>query len=300
VGIDWTVATLSVAAAFAFSVSTTLKKASAGQVPDVRSSREGGVTGFVAGTVRHPLWWAGVVADAVGLALQVTALHLGALAVVQPLLVSGLLFALLLRHRRWWHISGRELLWAAALTGCLIGFLILSGSITGTQQAAAADRLPAVIAAAVGLLTAGACLVLAQRRVPGATRAALIGIAVGAVYAATAALIKAATNVAAIHGLLAVMSSWQLYAVLGVGALGLFLTQLAFQAGPLTASLPAMSTVDPLLSVTIGILVYDEHLHRGPLGGAVLLALLLLLGVAVIQLSKVEAAELPGTSPTPP
>jgi len=299
VRIDWLVVALSVASAFAFSVSTTLKKASAAQVPDARSSRAGGVTGFVAATVRNPLWWAGILADVIGLGLQVLALHLGPLAVVQPLLVSGLLFALLLRHRPWWHISRRELVWAAALIGCLIGFLLLSGSITGTRQLTAADRLPAVIAAAVGLGTASACLFLAHRGIPASTRAGLIGIAVGAVYAATAALIKATTNVAAIHGLLAVLASWQLYTVLAVGALSLFLTQLAFQAGPLTASLPTMATVDPLLSVAIGVLVYDEHLRRGPLDGTVLLALLLLLAAAVIQLSRLDATELPKPSPTP-
>lgn len=296
--IDWLVVALSAAAALAFSVSTTLKKASAGQVPDARSSRTGGVAGFVAGTLRNPLWWAGILADAIGLGLQVLALHLGPLAVVQPLLVSGLLFALLLRHRRWWDISRRELGWAAVLIGCLIGFLVLSGSTTGTRQLTTADRLPAAIAAAVGLGAAGTCLFLAQRGVPASTRAALTGCAVGAVYAATAALIKAATNVAAGHGLLAVLASWQLYTVLAVGAMGLFLAQLAFQAGPLTASLPAMATVDPLLSVAIGVLVYDEHLRRGPLNGIVLLALLLLLAAAVVQLSRLDA-KLPDPSSTP-
>jgi len=69
------------------------------------------------------------------------------------------------------------------------------------------------------------------------------------------------------------------------------LTQRAFQAGPITSSLPAVSTVDPLLSVLIGVLVYHEVLHRGPLGGLLLLVLLLLLVTAVIQLGRVETEE---------
>ncbi len=298
VTINWLVVTLSVSAAFAFSVSTTLKKASASQVPDVRHPHAGGVARFVQGTLTHPLWLAGLAADAVGLSLQVTALHLGALALVQPLLVSGLLFALLLRHRRVWHISRQESIWAVVLTGCLIGFLSLSGSISSQQQPSTADRLPAAIAALAGLLTAGTCLILAHRLVPSTSRAALIGIAVGAIFAGTAALIKATTNVLTAHGPAAVLTSWQLYAVLVLGGIGLFLTQVAFQAGPLTASLPAISTVDPLVSVAIGGLVYDEHLRRGPLAGLVLLALLLLLATAVIALSRVEAAEV--SEPTTP
>lgn len=290
-GIDWLVVALSLGAALAFSLSTTMKKASAGRVPDARESGAGGVAGFVRATLRHPLWLAGLAADVVGLCLQVVALHLGALALVQPLLVSGLLFALLLRPRRAGRISRREALWAVVLTGCLIAFLSLSGSISGTQHAVAADRLPAVVAALAGVLVAGMCLFLAHRRVPAVTRAALIGVTVGAIYAATAALIKATTDILGAHGLVTVVISWQLYALLALGGAGLFLTQLAFQAGPLTASLPAISTVDPLFSVTLGVLVYDEHLRRGPLGGLVLFALLLLLAASVIQLGTIGATE---------
>ncbi|UQX86868.1 DMT family transporter [Jatrophihabitans telluris] len=290
-GVNWLVVGLSVSAALAFAVSTTLKKASASQVPKISGSGVRGVGGFLGRTVSHPLWLGGLLADGAGLALQVTALHLGALAVVQPLLVSGLLFALVLRHRHDWVISAQEVLWAGVLVSCLIAFLALSGSVSNSAQPSSADHLPAALAALAGVLTAGLCLSIARRRVPAGTRAALIGVAVGAVFAGTAALIKAATNVLTLHGPWAVLSSWQLYAVLALGGIGLVLTQLAFQAGPLTASLPAISTVDPLLSVAIGVLVYDEHLRRGPLSGTVLLALLLLLALAVIQLGKLESAE---------
>ena len=84
------------------------------------------------------------------------------------------------------------------------------------------------------------------------------------------------------------LTHWQPYTLIAAGGLGLLLTQLAFQAGPLTASLPAIATVDPLLSIAIGVLVYDEHLRRGPLGGATLAGLLLLLTLAVIQLARLN------------
>jgi hypothetical protein len=295
VGVNTAVVILSVSAALAFSVSTTLKNRSASQVPPAlpTQSRAGALARFAGATLRHPLWLAGLLADGIGLACQIIALHLGALAVVQPLMVTGLLFALLLRHTRPWQVSRPELVWGGLLVACLIAFLTLSGSVSGAQHPSAADRLPAVIAAAAGVLTSLACLALARRRLPPAGRAALIGVAVGSIYAATAALMKAASDVAANHGWTAVLTSWQLYAVLALGAIGLFLTQVAFQAGPLTASLPAISTVDPLLSIAIGVLVYDEHIHRGPLYGAVLLILMLVLATSVIQLGRIEAVELP-------
>ncbi|MDQ1742294.1 MAG: hypothetical protein QOE23_633 [Pseudonocardiales bacterium] len=285
--VHWLVIVLSLGSALAFAISTNLKHSSAAQVPDVSLLRPGAVARFVAATLSHRLWLAGIVTDAIGLSLQVLALHLGALAVVQPLLISGLLFSLLLRRRQGRPVTGAEVRWALVLTGCLIGFLALAGTNPGGGGDEGPDRLPAVVAAAAGVVLALACLVLAHRRRPAADAAALIGVAVGVVYAATAALLKGLTD-RAVHGPLVALTSWQLYTVVVVGAIGLFLSQLAFQAGPLTASLPAIATVDPLLSIVVGVLVYDEHIHRGPWSGFGLVALLALLGVAVIQLGKVD------------
>ena len=191
---SWVVVVFGVGAALAFALSTTLKNRMSTEVTDLRRQPTRLAT-FVAETVRHPLWLLAAVADIVGLGLQVTALHFGTLTLVQPLLVTGLLFALLLRHGAFWRIGRPELLWALVLTGCLIGFLIASGAMSTTSTVSGADRLPGGIAALAALLAGGGCLVLAQRSVPPAGRAALIGAAVGGVYAGTAALIKAATDV---------------------------------------------------------------------------------------------------------
>lgn len=286
--VSWLVVVLSLGSALAFAVSTNLKHSSAAQAPDVSALRVGTLARFVAATLSHRLWLAGIVADAIGLGLQVLALHLGALAVVQPLLVSGLLFSLLLRRRRGRRISGAEIRWALLLCACLVAFLFLAGANPGNPGDDGPDRLPAAAAAVVGVAVAGACLLVAHRRRPAADAAALIGVAVGVVYAATAALLKGLTD-RAVLGPLVALSSWQLYTVIVVGAFGLLLSQLAFQAGPLTASLPAIATVDPLLSIVVGVMVYDEHIHRGPWSGAGLVVLMLLLGLSVVQLGKVDA-----------
>ncbi|MDQ1738758.1 MAG: hypothetical protein QOE53_410 [Pseudonocardiales bacterium] len=284
--VHWLVIVLSLGSAFAYAISTNLKHSSAGQAPDVSRLRVRALARFVTATLSHPLWLAGIVTDAIGLSLQVLALHLGALAVVQPLLISGLLFTLLLRRRQGRPVTGAEVRWALVLTGCLTGFLFLAGT-NSAGGGDGPDRLPAVVAAAAGVGLALTCLVLAHRRRPAADAAALIGVAVGVVYAATAALLKGLTD-RAVHGPLTALTSWQLYTVVVVGAIGLFLSQLAFQAGPLTASLPAIATVDPLLSIVVGVLVYDEHIHRGPWSGFGLVVLIALLGASVIQLGKVD------------
>ena len=288
----WLVVALSLGAALAFAGSTSLKHLSAGDVPDAVDLRGSTLGRFVRATVSHRLWLAGVCCDVVGLALQVVALHLGALSLVQPLLVSSLLFALVIRGR----VEGRRLTrrqggWAVALTGSLCGFLLLAAA-PHAAGAAPADPLPAVIVGLAGAAVVATCIYFGRRQPPTRRTAALLGTAVGIIYAGTAALIKSATAIVSRHPL-DLLVSWQLYAVLAVGAGGLLLSQLTFQAGPLTASLPATATADPLVSIVIGVAVYDEQL-RGGSGITVALCLLLaVLGLAVVQLSRE-----PTTTPT--
>lgn len=282
---------LSLSAALAFAASSSLKHVSAGAVAETPRFAAGAMARFVRTTVTHRLWLAGILCDAVALILQVLALHFGALAVVQPLLVAGLVFALVFRRladRR--HVTGRQLVWALVLCAALAAFVAL---VSGGRGGEPVDRLPAVIAGATGAVFAAVCVVLGRRMSGSARRAALLGVAVGVVYAGTAALLKAITDILA-RDPMHVVISWQLYAVVVMGAGGLLLNQLAFQAGPLAASLPATATVDPLASIVVGVLVYDEHIPRVDDTGSALVALLAVLGVAVIQLVRNSPALVSG------
>jgi drug/metabolite transporter (DMT)-like permease len=279
----WLVAVLCLSAALAFAASSSLKHTSAAKAPDAQSLQPGRVGRFAWATLSHRLWLTGIAFDVVGLALQVVALHLGNLAFVQPLLITSLLFALIMRQRyEHHHITRTQVGWAVVLTAALGGFLLFVATGSGPQTA---DRLPAVVAGAVGAALAVTCVELGRRQQAQAYSAALLGVAVGVVYAATAALLKGITDIA-VRSPLEVLFSWQLYLVVALGLAGLLLNQLAFQAGPLTASLPASATVDPLLSVAVGVVVYDEHISRGPGGGIILVLLVIVLGVAVTQLTR--------------
>jgi hypothetical protein len=285
-GHAWLIVVLSLAAAFVFAMSSTLKHVSAGHVPDAQTLRPGLVATFIRATLTHRLWLGGIGCDIVGLALQVVALHLGELAVVQPLLISGLLFALVLRQRyERQHITGREFVWGITVTAALAGFLVLATAGRPVVHHASVDRLPAIIAGLVGVALTAACIELGRRQRGRGRSAALLGIAVGIVYAGSAAMLKAVTDIA-VRSPIALISSWQLYAFVALGATGLLLSQLAFQAGPITASLPATAAIDPLLSIVVGVSVYDEQIRRGPGAGAALVGLVLLLGVAVVQLAR--------------
>lgn len=285
-----------------FALATALKHRSAGHAPDAQDLRPGRLGRFIVATAAHPLWLGGLLADVGGLGLQVYALHIGALAVVQPLMITALLFSLCANH---WlagaRIPGRELAWGGVLVAALAGFLLVSGATspatTGAPQPA--DHLPAALTAAVALVLGAACVFTAQR-LPRGRRAALMGVTVGLLYAFTAALIKAGSNVLSAHGSVSLLTGWQLYVLIAVGLTGLVLSQLTFQAGPLAASLPAIATIDPLVSVALGVVVYDERLRSGAAAVVGELACLALLSIAAVFLSRVRAATEPPTAPVDP
>ncbi len=276
-----------------FSVATALKHRSAGSMPRVHRFGPSDLLAFAVATLRHPLWLGGMLADVGGLGLQVVALHLGALTVVQPLLVSSVLFSLVVAHRvAGTRISRREVVLGAALVLAVVGFLLVSGAANATADQT--DRWPAIFTAATALIFVAACVITsrrATRRKLGSRRAAaLLGVAVGTIYAGTAALIKAGTNILLQHGPVALLTSWQLYAVIAAGATGLLLAQMAFQAGPLAASLPATAATDPLVSVVFGVVVFDEQLRQGAASLLLSLLFLLVMSTAVALLSRVRVA----------
>ncbi len=285
----WAVVGLTLGAALAFGASSALKHASAAEAPDAQSFRPRHLVRFIWHTITHNLWLSAVVCDVTGLVLQIFALHLGELSLVQPLLVSGLVFGLVLR----WTFgpdspTRRQGFWAVAVTVALAAFLLLTawhGDHGGTEHA---DREPALVTGIIGVVLVLALIEAGRRMQVRHQKAALLGAAVGIVYAAMAALLKAVTDVAA-HGIMGIFSSWELYAFLVAGGSGLLLNQLAFQAGPLSSSLPATATVDPLLSIVIGVLIYHERIRHGTLDTVVLVAVLLLIVVSVIQLVRETA-----------
>ncbi len=286
-----------VAAAALFAVASALQHRSASQIPKLGAVRHRDVIRYVVSTLRHRVWLAGTAADAFGLALHALALHSGPLTLVQPLLVTGLVFALPLRqwldHRR---PGRREVATAAVLAAGLTLFLVAATPAEATTSPA--DHLPVLVTVlAIGVAVSGA--VWLGRQSSGSVSAAAFGVAAGLSFAATAALLKATTNAFA-NGPVAALSSWSLYALVAVGAVGLLCNQLAFQAGPLRASLPAIATIDPLVSLVIGVAVYDEALRSGLAASSIELVGLAVVVWATVSLSRLQPQDEPeATSPQP-
>jgi drug/metabolite transporter (DMT)-like permease len=247
----------SLAAALCYAGASVLQHRAATEVPVEHSMR----LGLLAKLIAKPWWLAGVAADGLGFIMQFIALGNGPLVVVQPLMVAGLLFALPLGA---WasgqRIHGSELRAAALL---VVGLAVMLGIANPTKGHATLTDREWVILGVCILIPTGALVVLAARRA--ALRAMLLAAAAAAVYGLTAALAKVTSHNLGL-GLGHVLTTWELWALIPGGIVGMVLCQSAFQAGSLRLSLPTLTAVDPVVSIAIGILAFHEHLTQHPVG----------------------------------
>jgi drug/metabolite transporter (DMT)-like permease len=217
--------------------------------------------------VRKPLWLLGWVTNLVGFFVQATALHFGSVALVQPLLVTQLLFALPLASawcRRWPTL--RDWLSGLAICGGLVVFLAVRGV---APMHGAPDRNRVVLA---GLSTIGAVVVLvaASAGRPPLVHSTMIAVAAGLCFAMSAVLMKLTAADLVDRGVGASARDWVGYALAVSTLTGLLLEQGAFAAGSLSAALAAMTITNPLASYVIGVLAFHV---MPPTGVGVLVAL---------------------------
>jgi hypothetical protein len=81
-------------------------------------------------------------------------------------------------------------------------------------------------------------------------------------FAYNASLTKATTTLVT-EGWGHVFTHWEPYAIGVTGLVGFFLLQNALHAGPVAASRSVMVIVNPLVSITLGVVVFNEHLRTG-------------------------------------
>ena len=244
---------LAFGAALAYAAASVLQQREA-QADAGRDGAVGGGIRLVLRLARRPLWLAGVGSDAVGYVLQALALGAGELLVVQPVLTSGILFALP-AGARW---SGRRLgradfAWACTLALGLTTFLLLAGTDGGSDFASTEAWL---VCAAVTVPVLSVTLI-AGTRAHGTRRALLFAFTTATLFGITAALTKATVVLLDDHGLGA-LAHWEPYALAVLGALGFVVNQRAFQAGSLTASLPTLTVVEPIVAAVIGVTMLHE------------------------------------------
>lgn len=230
--------------------------------------------------LRRRRWWTGQGVIAVGWCSYAFALHIGPVALVQPVLVTGLVFGTIASARLARRRLDRRLLGASA--ACVVGltaFLAIA-----RPQAAAVPPAPA-FAPLFGVAVVAGVLGTLGLRATGwgePTRAALLAVATGGFYGLTATLFSTALRE---PGLVAALTTWYAAGAVVTSICGWALSQRALHLGRLNAPVNAViGTTDPAVAVLLGVLVLGEHVAAGPadLLGEVLAAAVVVVGTVVI------------------
>jgi drug/metabolite transporter (DMT)-like permease len=260
---------LAVLAACANGLSSVLQRKANREVP----RRENLSPRLVWSLLHQPVWFGGIVALTAGFLLQASALGTGQLSLVEPVLVLELPVALVLSSWVFRQRLGRsEWLPAAGMTAGLGGLIYLLAPSAG--RPVQVRWYVWVAGIGVNLALVGGLTAWARSRPTdqagekssghrgGMLRAALLAIAAGSSFGLTAALMKAMTRTLA-GGLGELFTSWEIYAMVAAGVLGLFLTQSAMNAGQLIAAQPGLTLSDPIISVLWGVTVFGERVRLG-------------------------------------
>jgi drug/metabolite transporter (DMT)-like permease len=267
---------LAIAAALLFALGTVLQ-----QKAGLERPAEG--SGLLLRMARRPVWLAGIASDALGFVAQAVALTIGRLSVVQPVLVSSVVFALPLGA---WLTGQRvrraDVAAALVVTAALAVFLIVADPSGGRDDAPLGEWLIAGAVAAVVCLP----LILAARSASPPRRAALLGIATGVLFGLSAALTKAVGDQFA-DGPLTIFTDWHTYALVAVGYASMTLSQLSLQTGVLAPAVATSMAFDPITSVVLGTTLLEESLHASTAAAALALTALAaaLAGIAVLSSS---------------
>lgn len=246
-----------VLAAGSNALGTVLQRRAALIVPQSQGFR----IGLMWDLLRTPVWLFGILGVIFAALFQGAALATGPLAIVQPIFVLELPFALLIAgivFRRPMPAAG----WLC-VAGIVGGLGIALGSAApGGGNPQAEPYLWVLVLACCGGAMALLCATGLKRPV-GPSRAACLGFAAAIGYALTAALMKSATDTLDRRGIAAFFEAWQTYAFAAVGVCALFLLENAMQAGPLVASQPALTLGDALISLSLGVVLYEETVRTG-------------------------------------
>ncbi|MFJ7147198.1 DMT family transporter [Streptomyces sp. NPDC100445] len=272
---------IELAAAFAVAGAASNAVGTAFQRKAASASSRGGLR-LLAELVHQPFWMIGMAGVICAALFQSLALVNGPLALVQPLFILELPFALLvaapLMHRRlppwgWWGVGG-----------CVAGLavLLLAAAPHGATDHAPLSRWIPALFLCTGAMAAA--IALAGRGRPPARRAALLAMASATGNALTAALLKSASGTFADHGFAAFLRSWQTYGFALAGAASVLLLENALQAGPLAAAQPALTIGDAVVSLVLGITLFGERIRTGWwLVPEVCGALMIVVGVVVLS-----------------
>jgi len=273
-------ATLALIAAFLFALAATLQQKGALNLPTISLAHPMSLVRLAGERV----WLLGTIALFTGYLFQAGALDRGRLSVIQPLLVTTVVFALPLGYfLTKQHVGRREVFGAIAIIIGLALFVYFGDPAGGNENASNEQW-----AVAIGLLSVVSVLLLVFGSGGDLSmKAAVYGTVAGILFGLSSSLTKPTLDF--LHESVATMlSHWECYALAVAGVLGFVLQQVSLGTGRLAPSVATVSVANPIVGILIGILLLDERLSRP--GWHIFLAVVglsvALIGAVVISLAR--------------
>jgi drug/metabolite transporter (DMT)-like permease len=259
-----------------------LQQNAAQREPDSRFLRLRLITGLL----HSPRWLVGIGCMIGGQVLAAWSIGHLSLAFVEPLLTTNLVFALLIAvplskaSLTVWEVLGAAVL----ITGVALLSASRSAKPIGLSFGSVSHWFVAAVIAGIAALAVHAGL---RRR--GRSRALLTGVGAGLVFGIQDALTRQTLEILQSSGISAMFTTWAPYALVGAGAIGIWLMQSAFNAGPLNESLPAISAGEPLVGLLLGVIVFGDRIQVTPGLLAMQAAGIAALVVGVIMVARAPA-----------
>jgi drug/metabolite transporter (DMT)-like permease len=241
---------------------------------------------LIADLFRKRLWLAGIGVMVAGQILAAWSIGNLELSIVEPLLTTNLLFALILAVP-----LSHQAVRATEVAGALVliageGLLELARSAQPIGQSFGSFGHWPLAAVIAGIAFA---MVAAGRHRSGRYRAPLTGLAAGLVFGIQDALTRQTLEILKYHGISGLLQSWSAYCLVATGAVGVLLMQNAFNAGPLHRSLPTITAGEPVVGILLGIAVFGDRVSLTPGSLAMQAAGLFALVVGVVLVARAPA-----------
>jgi len=217
--------------------------------------------GILTDLLRKPRWLLGIGCMVGGYLLAAWSIGHLELTLVEPLLTTYLVWALVLAVP-----LSRQPVRLTEVVGALIlclGVALLSASRSTTPIGLSFGSFSHWYAAAI---IAGVAFIAVQtgRHRTGQVRATLTGLGAGLVFGIQDALTRQTLEILQGNSFSALLTAWAPYALVGAGIIGIWLMQNAFSAAPLHASLPAIAAGEPIAGIALGIVVFGDRVQVSP------------------------------------
>lgn len=284
-------AVLAIAAALMVGIGDVAQQRSAQQVTD----QPVGTVALFRRLLRDRRWWAGSLVAAAGFGFQAAALGVGSVVLVQALLVTSLLFALVIsaraNHRR---VTRRQAIWAALLVAAVAVIVTVGDPQAGTPRGSV--QTWTIVALVMG--PALILCVIGARMFPGSVAALLLGLMSGSLWGLFSVVTKGVVDQLD-RGVPALVRTPEMYVWIALAIAATAWEQSAFRAGPLTASLPAVTVAEPVVGSMLGVTVLGETLHTDGAGLVALGISIAVMAAATVALAHSQATSAPSGDENP-